>query len=409
MSVISRILYISFFLVSFWASSAFAEKRKLTLDEALEGAFSKSPLVAEIERNRSFSKAEAIDVARLPNPSLDAELAIPRSWSDERGDNEVSVSLTQPIKLSHGPLRNRLAALTRSAGSIAREQEILQLTSKVRLAYARLWLLQEREAVLSSIVPKTVSLTKFVETGLSQGAYGKGDAAIFKSEVARTEAELSGIQAEKFQGAFELTKLTGIDSSEYSLLSPTIPTVSIPTVETKLDSDALKIFTRTQTLLDLARAGSEVANRDAFPELRPRIFFSRSDAGTNYLGVGLSIDLPFYSQNSAERIRKASEVSVSSAQLTFVKSPDFKHSVVSVANAFNLRRQEVETYRTKVLPNIESALSAFEEQVRNGQGSVFQLWQTSQSYLETHERFLELWARAFSDYSELSLLVGEEL
>ncbi len=409
MLLIFRTLYISLLFVSILTDVAFAEGRKLTLNEALEFALSKSPLVAEIEQNRAFSRAEAVDVARLSNPSLDAELALPRSWKDERGENEVSVSLTQAFKLSHGPLRNRLAALTRSAGSIAREQEILELSSKVRLAYARLWLLQEREAVLSSIAPKTFSLTKFVETGLSQGAYGRGDTAIFKSEVARTEAELSGIKAEKFQGAFELTKLTGVDLSEHLLLPPEIPTVSVQVVITKLDADALKIFTRTQTLLDLARAGSEVANRDAFPELRPRIFFSRSDAGTNYLGVGLSIDLPFYNQNTAERIRKTSELSVSKTQLDFVRSPDFRHSVVNVASAFNLRRQEVEAYKAKVLPNIETALAAFEEQVRNGQGSVFQLWQTSQSYLETHERYLELWARAFSDYSELSLLVGEEL
>ena len=58
---------------------------------------------------------------------------------------------------------------------------------------------------------------------------------------------------------------------------------------------------------------------------------------------------------------------------------------------------------------MEEALKAFEEQVRSGQGSVFQLWQTLQSYLETNERYLELWSKTFSDYTELSLLAGEEL
>ncbi len=391
-------------------NAAFADTQKLSMDDALRDALSKSPLVAEIERNYAFKEADALEAGRLSNPSLDAEVALPRSWRDERGENEIAVSLTQPIKLSHGPLRNRLATLIEKAGSSAREQELLELTSKVRLSFARIWLLQQREAALGEIAPKTKSLTDFVSSGLSQGAYGKGDAAIFKSEIARTEAELVGLKAEKLQSQFELSKILGRSLDGILLIQPEVPKeVELSTIETRLQDSSLKLITRARTIVDLARADSDVANRDAFPELRPRIFYARSDAATNYIGFGISVDLPFYSRNSAERIRKTSELSASQAQLTFLQSEDFKRSVTNVARAFNLRRSEVEIYRARVIPNMEEALKAFEEQVRSGQGSVFQLWQTLQSYLETNERYLELWSKTFSDYTELSLLAGEEL
>lgn len=393
-----------------WAQVALADTRKISMDDALRSALAKSPLVAEIERNYAFREADALEAGRLTNPTLDAEVALPRSWREERGTNEISVALTQPIKLSHGPLRNRLATLIEKAGSSAREQEILELTSKVRLSFARIWLLQQREAALANTQPKTKSLTEFVSSGLAQGAYGRGDAAIFKSEIARTEAELLGLRAEKLQAQFELGKILGISLDDVLLSQPDVPKeVSLTTLEARLQDSSLKLFTRARTIVELARADADVANRDAFPELRPRIFYARSDAATNYIGLGISIDLPFYSRNSAERIRKSSELNSSQAQLTFLQSDDFKRSIASVGRAFNLRRNEVEIYRGRVIPNMEAALKAFEEQVRTGQGSVFQLWQTLQSYLETQDRYLELWSRAFSDYTELSLLAGEEL
>ena len=397
-------------LAALCVNVAFADARTLSMDEALREALAESPLVAEIEKNYAFKAADAIEASRLSNPSLDAEVAVPRSWHDERGGNEVAVSLTQPIKLSHGPLRNRLATLIEKAGSSAREQEILELTSKVRLSFARIWLLQQREAVLGEISPKTKSLTSFVSSGLAQGAYGKGDAAIFKSEIARTEAELLGLRAEKLQSQFELGRLLGRSLDGIQLLQPDVPKeVSLSTIESRLQENSLKLFTRARTIVELARADADVANRDAFPELRPRIFYARSDAATNYVGLGISFDLPFYSRNSAERIRKSRELNASQVQLTFLQSDDFKRSVINVARAFNHRRSEVEIYRARVIPNMKEALTAFEEQVRSGQGSVFQLWQTLQSYLDTNERYLGLWSKTFSDYTELSLLVGEEL
>lgn len=391
-------------------TSASAEPQKLTIDEALSGVLSTSPLVREIERNLAYRNAEAIETARLSNPTLDAEVSLPQSWKSEKGDDEVTVSLSQPVKLSHGPLRNRLAALIKNAGDASKEQELLGLSAKVRLAYARVWLLQEREDTLRRIAPKTKSLSDFVASGLTQGAYGKGDAAIFRSEIARTEAELLGLQAERFQSQLELAKLLGRSLDTVILTQPELPNeLSVSALEARLTASSLNLFSRARMLVELARADAQVSERDAFPELRPRIFYSRSDAGTEYLGFGISFDLPFYSRNSADRLRKTSELSASQAQLNFLESDDFKRSVTQVARGFNLRREETQIYRTRVLPSMNEALASFEEQVRNGQGSVFQLWQTLQTYLSTQERYLELWTKTFSDFAELSLLVGEEL
>lgn len=391
-------------------SSTYGDEKSLSIDEVVKATLDASPIVKQIEAAFANRKADAFDAQTLTNPSLDAELGVPTGWKDTKGDNEISVSLSQPFKLSHGALRNRLADLLSEAGNTEKEQALLELVARARLTFAHLWLLSERERLLKEVQPKTKSLTQFVSSGLSQGAYGQGDEAVFRTEVAKSEAELLGVLAEKLAAEAEILRLTGQSFDGRTLTDPGLPaSIQLTSVESLLNQGDVKIQRRMKILVDLAKADSAVANRDAFPELKPKLFYSRSNEGTDMVGVGLSFDLPFYSQNTSERMRKTAEMNSAQSQAAFFQSEAFKESVLKSVKMYELRRQEVLLYEKRVIPSIREALNAFESQVRSGQGSVFQLWQTLREYLEVQERYLELWTRNFSEYQELSILLGQEI
>lgn len=397
--------------VACWnAPTATADNSKLTIEDVVAVALDSSPLVRQIESSRRLRTADAIETKRLANPTLDAELGVPTEWKEQRGDNELSVSLTQPLRLSHGSLRNRLATLVEQAGDADKEQAIVELVAKTKFSYARLWLLTKRAELLKQTQPKVRSLKEFVESGVKQGGYGRGDSAIFRAEIGKTDAEEIGIRADQAAADVELATLTSLHVGQKELIEPELPKIiSESVVAEMLDKRVLTVQQRAKTLLDLANADLAVARRDAFPELRPRISYSKTNEGVDLVGVGISFDLPFYSRNSADRIRKSAESSSASALNAYVQSDAFKSTVLNAVRQYSLRREELALYENRILPAVQEALTSFEAQVRGGQGSVFQLWQTLREYLNVNKEYLELWSQIFSDYQQLSILTGQNI
>lgn len=389
---------------------AYSQEGVRSCDDAVQLALDSSPLVIEIEARKDAAVADALDARVLPNPQLDAQLGIPSAWDERRGDNEVDIAIEQPIRLSHGPMRNRLAGLIESAGSYERERQLLELVTKTQLACAQATALMERRRVLTEMAPRLRALGEFVNKGVNAGAYGKGDEAVFRSASAQIESELKGASAALLLALGEVTKLTGIEMQDATLKLPAIaPFLRAEEMKERVTQGATQFHRRINLLAELAEADAAVARRDAFPEFRPRLSFSRTNEGTDIVGIGLSFDLPLYSQNSAERIRKEGERSAAQAKANFARSKAFQGAVLKVIEAFSLRTDEVLLYQNRVLPALSDALKAYENQVRTGQGSIFALWQTSREYIDAHERYLELWARAFGDRIELEIMLEEEI
>lgn len=387
-----------------------ADGNRVSIDDVVTAALNHSILVREIEATSASKKAEAFETRALPNPELATELAVPTSWEETRGRNELNVSIVQPLRLSHGRPRNRLAALIEAAGTAEKERTLLEFVTRVRLAFARSWVLSERSTTLERLLPRARSLYQLVKTGLGEGAYGKGDDALFRAEIFKTEAEIKGLIAEMGSAVSELSRLSGSSFATVTLLAPRLPVLpSADEFERRLDHSETKLQSRSHILLKLAQAADEVTRRDAFPELRPRLFYARTNEGVDLVGAGISFDLPFWSRNTAEKLRSDASLKTAQVNRALADSETFKRSVLDEVRSYAARRDELLLYQEKILPLLREALDATEQQVRNGTGSIFQLWQTLREYAETHEQYLELWTKTFSAHVELSVLLEEEI
>lgn len=381
----------------------------VTVDQVIAMTLDRSPLVKEIEASFAARRADAFDARTLPNPELSAEIASP-AGGEVRGDDELTVALVQPFRLSHGKPRDRLARLMEASGARDKERALLELFVRARLAFARAWVLSERTKVLDALRPQALSLTRSIQSGVKEGLYGQGDEALFRAEAFRIEAALKALSAEALLAAAELSKLSGASYAGATFSRPPVPDLpELDGLRKKLAHSESRAQQRAKLVLDLARLDDEVARRDAFPELRPRFSYGHTNEGVDLVGIGVSFDLPFQSRNTAERLRKESARRAAEAGWNMIQGETFQQAVLSAARAAAFRAEELVLYEKKILPAMNEAFHAAQTQVKSAQGSVPQLWQTLREYGESHERYLELWTRAFADRLELSLILEEDL
>jgi outer membrane protein TolC len=386
-----------------------AAENVISIDDVMQAALDNSTIIGEVENSSAFTKADASDRETLSNPQLELSYGIPTTSLGKQGRDEFDIALEQPIRLSDGSLRNRLARLMYEAGNTDREKAILELFVQVKLAYARVWVLSERKRTLIELSKQATTFSEAVKVGAKAGAYAEAEALVFAAEVSKLKAELKGVEAEMFLAHARLSQIVGRSFVSNVLKEPILAKLSIKDIEEKLKGGALKVQSRLSLIAELAIADAAVANRDAFPEFRPKLFYSKANDGIDILGVGLSFDLPFYSQNSVERIKKDSVERNALNKLKFFSGDVFKTSVVNSLKAYGLRREQVALYQDSVMPNLKSALTGFESQLKVGRGDVFSLWQTLREYFDTNQHYLELWTTVFSEHCELSLLLEEEI
>lgn len=387
-----------------------AQEKGLSIDDAVTAALKHSALVKEIEATYASQKAEAFETRTLTNPEFGTELAVPSSFEQTRGRNEVTISLVQPVRFTHGTARNRLAALIEVAGSSERERALLELVARVRMAFARIWVLSERRNAFGTLLPRARAIDRFVTAGLRVGAYGKGDDALFRAELFKAEAELKGLNAESIAGISELSRASGYSFADTTFVAPALPAVaSAEQLKDRFERSETKVQERSRILLNLAKTAQEVARGDAYPEFRPRLFYSRSNDGVDLVGLGVSFNLPLWSRNTADRMRAEAALETAQANRLLTDTDIFKTSILEMARSYSIRREEILLYQQHILPLVRQALDATEQQVRSGTGSIFQLWQTLREYTDTNEHYLELWTEAFTAHVELSVLLGEEI
>lgn len=394
----------------FVQSSAYAEpdKSDLTFEAVLTQTLLASPLVKDIDVTFSQALSESYETRLLPNPELSAEAAFPTSNSDAK--NEYGVSIAQPFRLSHLGLRQKVASLIESAASDDQRFALVELTEKTRLAYVRLWALQQQRSYFLRARERARKVVRFVREGATKGLFSQGEEKIFVAEDERATADLLGLDAETKKATAELIQLSTLPIGDKALREPPTATDNdLTNLSAAAQSSALPIQRRLSLLQKLSSERMRLARRDAFPALSPQIGFSRNEDGVEFLGAGLTMGLPFYNRNQGEKLLRSSELQAAMAKRDFVESDVFKSQLSLLVDGLRGSLRQANAYRDKVLPSLEAAISVYEKQLQSGQGTVLLTWQTQRELLDLQARHLEIWVRAFSEQSELAILTGNPL
>lgn len=404
------VVSLSLILAVFITSSVIAEPVEISLEEVLAQALSESPLVKGIDARLQNGIAEALSTRIWKNPELSSSLSFPVSYPEERGSSEFEVSLSQSFQLTNLGLRAALAGLMSKASHAEQKRELLEFTERIRLAYARLWALDQKIASLREAEERARKVREKLNQSAAQGLYSSGERDLLVAEVSKLVAERRGGEAEFSKGVAELVSLANISLRGKRLKRPLLGEMpSAAELESNLLKNSLPVQERMGLLKEVAQHQLKVAQRDAFPELTPQLMYRHSDDEKEFLGIGISFPLPTSDGNQAERMKRDAELRAVDAQVRFFSSESFREELKLLIDSYQASLEQAHAYEAEVVPALKKAVTSFESLLDAGQGSVLQVWQTQGELADAQSRALELWVKALSERSELSILVGRDI
>ncbi|MCC6953062.1 MAG: hypothetical protein IT290_02975, partial [Deltaproteobacteria bacterium] len=97
------------------------------------------------------------------------------------------------------------------------------------------------------------------------------------------------------------------------------------------------------------------------------------------------------------------------AKSAYTRSEAFTTELDQLIVSLQATDEQVREYERSVIPAVREAVTLYDRQVREGQGSVQQLWQTQRELADTSDRSIELVVKAVAARAELSALVGQDI
>lgn len=381
----------------------------LSLDSVLSDALENSPRYRELLATVAEKRQAAGITDTLPNPELDGEIrAI--TGSRNGSDNEYEITLSQPLKLSYLGLRSSVSELLEQSATIEERNSLLELTQSIKLVFAKVWAEQEKERQLSDARERAQTIYRSVELSAKQGAIARGEHKLIQAELERVEAELGGIQADLSRSRAELIRLSGSAIGDAKLKRPLL--AALPDRENVLksfDQSRLPLQKRLDLLAKVAEKQADLARRDSYPGFAPRIGFEHTEDGDDRIIGGISIELPLFDRNQGERIKMNAASNAARSWARYAKSGALREELASLLTAIHASAEQAKKYEDRVVPLLRESLTAYTEQLRAGQGVVFQIWETQRELTEASDRSLELWLKVLAMRSELSILIGDEI
>ncbi len=405
----SFFIILELFFVTLNVPLVFAETSAISLEEVLLEALSKSPAVSSIDANFQQGISEAFSTELWKNPELSSSVNIPVSYQGEKGDSEVEVSISQPVRLSFFGLRSALSELLSKVSHAEQQRELLEFTQKVHLSYVRLWGLNEKKAFLEEAENRAHKVREKLGSAGSPGVFSLGEKQLFVAATAKLGAERRGVEAEIKRGLAELLSLSSVSLQGRRLQRPDFSETSFDEVKKIAEKGALPIQERMKLLRDVAQHQAQIAKVDAFPELTPQILYRHSDDEKEFFGVGISFALPIHDSNQAEKMKRNAMLKAAETQQRFFFGSSFNEQLNLRISSYKATLEQAEVFEKEVVPALKNAVENFEALLDAGQGGVLQVWQTQDELTDSQSKALELWVKASSERSELAILLGRQI
>ena len=383
-----------------------ADPKTFTLAEVLDRALTESSVVKEIEARIANRRAAGVATSLVENPTLESELRIPVAYQDQRGKDEIAVSLSQPLRLSDFGARTRVNILMQNAAHAEQQLALLEFSQQVRLAYAKTWALEQRISQLKKFLERAALLENSVKVAREQGFLGAGEGHLFKADAIKARYQIAAILSDAARSRAELSKVAGFVVAG-NLTHPALP--PLPTVAEFLDTRSeFSAEARAALGAKLAHEQLRLAELDAYPKFAPRLIYEQTGDDTDYVGVGIAVELPLFNRNQGEKSARVAEVGSAASLQGYFAGPRFKSEVQALRESIEATTNLVQGYEGEIVPTLREALAAEEKLLASGQGSWFRVWQTLQVLSTTEAELIERTVKAHSDRAELAVLTGKD-
>ncbi len=399
-------------LLSLLAVSSRAEAPEtLTLPAVLEAARREAPSVRAAAMRHEAERALVKGEATPDKPMLELERARAPVGGKVQNGPESSWSVSQqlpfPTTLFY---RGRAAAREADAAAALSRRAVVEASARAREAYAGLYEAERSLALLEEIVEL---LRRFSRVSESKYAAGKGtqaDAMKAQLELTRMLNERSLAEAAVDGARGGLNAAMGRD--EDSPLPPLAPPLSPMPASSFVELRAIALSENPALAAagqesDKARAELAMRRSEWLPDLSLR-YRRRNENGlrSHDASLGLSLPLWFWKQAAS-----ASRAGYQARYAEALRDGERLEALAGLRAAHALARSEVklrEAYRTTVIPQAESALSAAESAYQSDRAGFLDLLDAARSLLTARLESVRHEADFERALAALSRAVGRE-
>ena len=378
----------------------------LPLSTALREGLRNHPNILAADADLRIRLAETLAVTEIPNPRLEAEF---RELTDKPF---LDLKLMQPIKRSYFGLRRNYAVIEQASAHADARAQVAGVLNDVYSRYVELWTVQELQAIRGKNRSDLLALREPMEKSVNAGQGGTVELALLDAEVANEAAERAALESQRLARSAALARRIGRRSGEVIVVERPSG-LSLPG-----DSGALEKFAIRRTPLRLAllkreeaaRARLSIAQADRLGPMEAGLIVGRDiDFGNPSIGIGFTMDLPFWNRNEAAVAGAQAAVHAARSELK-----QFEPARVSAIVKLRYRsaltaEQSAIRYRSEVVPLFETALSQAQNAMAKGQGGISQIQPIINRLTQARMRAFELSNTALEARAELESALGGRL
>ncbi len=389
----------------------------ISLQAILAFADRHSPILL-IARARA-QRSEAAFAAAAPwlptNPSVTVGAGSRAATGARAFDYQVSLSQTIEIAGERGL---RLAAAERFAEVTELEIEEARwvVHHDVHASYHDALLAREKLAIAARALQFAERLLDVAQRRLAAGDIAPLQVRIAEGELA--QAEQASLAAEQ---QYDTARLVLAELSGWPVDTPPVPAGALDVPRQAPDAAALIVQATEHhprlrsdvAALAEARARQDLANRERWPALTIGIGYEReADPPTgiaeSITGIALTMPLPLWQRNQAERAQARADVGLADAELAALRQT-LAAQVARAVVRVNAAAARIEAYARQVLPAFEQNLALLDRAFELGEIDMIELMVARGRFLEVQATALAAYDDYYKAIADLESTVGAEL
>ena len=326
-------------------SRASAQSLSLTESEALARLSPNTPRVRAIRSAIDVARADALAVARWPNPRVTFDR------ESVAGITEDMTMVSQPLPLTgRRGLEIQAASTLVDASSNRADDALRRARADLRLAFAQLVAVQIRERELTTTHDRLRALADVLAKRETAGDAAGFDRLRAEREVLDIDADRATAATDRARGQAVVASFFAepIDPSRIFAIDAAAPRAALPSIDVLVErsESARGELLALRKEIDAARLSARAADRRRIPE--PEIVggTKSSTLGGGDLGsvVTLQAVLPLFDRGRPERALANARASQAESRLE-VSRLAFRSEIAALRTAVLERRETAERYR----------------------------------------------------------------
>jgi cobalt-zinc-cadmium efflux system outer membrane protein len=390
-------------------SMAGAQSLPLTESEALARLSSNSPRVRAIRAALDVSRADALSIARWPNPRVTFDR------ESVSGITETMTMVSQALPISgYRQLQVQAAGALVDATARRVDDEMRRARADVRLAFAQLLAAQVRERELSSARDRLRGLADILARREAAGDAAGFDRLRAEREVLELDADRAAAGTDRARAQAAITGFFGdpgdparIEAVEASTPRPALPPVAALVEQAESIRGELLALRRE---IDAAHLSERAAGRRRIPDPEIVTGAKSSSAGGGDVGSVVTVQtaIPLFDRFRPERELARAKASQAEARVEAFRAT-LRADITALRAVVAERRETAERYRLAAVAGRDQIERIAQVSYDAGERGILELLDAYRTGAASRIRQAALDAAARQAEIELEFLSGWEM